>query len=509
MTSGPVCRTRDRISKSNKTVADRIKKQISDYKNDLVASGRKGLEDMSKFRARSAKELKDTKDNIANTYLGMRWRRKRPDVTLLAEIMLVVFLAIILYYVWPYITGSAKPGFSKAQFLRATKIPETAFSIEELAKVNLEVKALHDYAGFFKSDPYSMTNSGVYDLMVSTAIFPLVMFFIQFVLPPFVVGYIVWFIIRFWPYVIRAAWGWFIAMYRYFTRLIQGKLGCKWYIRMVTGWSCNSPNFYQYFVTWRRRYIDMPIYYEKLRYIQKYYWAKRVYYEIPYRKYITLPYKRYKVKAKFAKRVYVDRSIEVFLKKLRDMYPQYYTMPRDEFYKWLLSNNKHLAGTYAKAMQAKAQIEGRPYRSITEQGKQCTCPATKTPLRALKKSLQKQKERGADDLDNLIKVTNKIYDKANAISDAVDPDCGKVDTVIKHRKSIAGTVLICIVVTLIALYMYSAYFGTPVWLKLITVPAGQYVSQGTSLVLRGKLYYSIPLLYLGLSIITLGAVMYF
>jgi len=496
---GAVCQAQNKVHKHKKSVLDSINSKLSDSINALTETGKKNVNDANKLRKKSKKNFDQMKADLKNSYSKLPWRNKRPDITFLAELLLVVVLCIILAYVWPYITGSARPGFSRSQFLKATKLPETAFNVEELAKVNIEVQSLTDYGNFFKSQnqPYSTANSGVRDLMITVAILPFLMFFLQFVLPPFVIAYIIWFIIRFWPYVTRAAWGWFKAMYNYFTRMIQGKLGCKWYIRMVTGWSCNRPNFYQYFITWRRRFVDRPIYYEKLKYLQKYYWARNEYYIKPYRKYVTIPYRRYRIKAAYAKNLYINRSIDVFLQKLRKTYPQYYRMPRDEFYRWLLSNNKNMAGVYVKAMQAKAQIEGRPYRSLTEAGRQCTCPATNTPAKAIKKKMSRQVKEAGSDIDTLIKATEQVYDKANKVTDLVEKSvsCQAADTVITKRHSIANTMIITILIALILIYGYSWFYGTPAVIKNMITPTVQYAARGASFVTQGKSYYSLPLIY--------------
>lgn len=493
-----VCQAADTIKQHNKQKMLKLTKHAKKIASELKDSGKRGLADIKNIKKSSEQRFTKAKEDLKQSYVNMKWRRKRPDMTLLIEITLVIALAVVLYYVWPYLTSAVKPGFSHAQFMKATKMPHTAFNVEEMAKVNLEVKSLTDYANFFKSNPYSSANTGVRDLLVTAAVLPFIAFFIQFVLPPFVIAYVIWFIVRFWPYVSRALWAWFLEMYDYFTSMIQGKLGCKWYIRMVTGWGCNRPNFYTYFNRWRRNYVDRPIYYEKMKYVQKYQWAKDEYYVKPYRKYITLPYRRYKVKAQYAKALYIDRAIEVFLKKLRDMYPQYYSMPRDEFYRWLLGNNKNLAATYAKAMQAKAQIEGRSYRSVTEQGDQCTCPGTKTPVKHIKKQLKKQASEAKGDVDSLIEITNKVYDKANqvhqTISDAAS--CETVDKAVKHRRGIAGTVLIILIVISLLLYGYSSMFGTPAIVKNMISPTTQYITAGASLVVTGKSWWSLPFIYL-------------
>ena len=91
--------------------------------------------------------------------------------------------------------------------------------------------------------------------------------------------------------------------------------------------------------------------------------------------------------------------------------------------------------------------------------------------------------------------TNEVYDKVNNISKVTTPDCDKIDTAINNRKSIASFMLVGIIVAVISLYMFSSYYGTPVWLKNVISPTSQYVSRGVTLISTGKSYYSLPLLY--------------
>jgi hypothetical protein len=432
----------------------------------------------------------------------MSWRQKRPDVTMAVEIAMAVMFLALLYKLWPYLTGSAKPGFSKAQFEKATKLPSTAFSVEEVAKVNLEVKAFQDYSNYFKSSPYSLQNSGIIDLIRSSALLPVFLIFLQYVVPPYVIGYMIWFVIRFWPHVARASWGFFITMYDYFTTLATGKLGCKWYIRFITGWSCHSPNFMQYVSRWRRRYIDRPIYMERLKYIQKYYWARKTYYEIPYRKYITIPTRRYKVKSEFAKKIYVDRAIDVFLKKLLKNYPKYYLMPRDEFYRWLLGNNENLAALYAKVIQARSQIEGKSYKSITPSGRSCVCPASKTPVSLIKEAIQEQAEDISDDLDSLIKATNRAYDSINGVD--LEESCEAVDYVIDKKRHIVHAIIIAILMFTVGTFAYSHHYGTPGWVRRIFAPANQFIYRGLSVAFTGSKYNTALLVYGLIAVAALG-----
>jgi hypothetical protein len=494
--TGSVCKARKAIIKGKKRMKLHISDNISDLKDSIFQSGEQSIKDLKNGKKSTISSFKKSKEKLKNMYLGQKWRKKRPDMTLFMELLLVIILAITLYYIWPWITASVKPSFTPEQFNKASQMSPTSFSMEEISKVNIEAASFRNYATYFTSDPFSDTNKGISALNAGAAVLPFVSFFIMFVLPPFTLGYVIWFIVKFIKHVYKALWGWFIMLYKYFTRLIQGKMGCKWYIRMVTGWGCNSPRFGQYFKSWRRRYVDVPAYYEKLNYIRKYNWAKKHYYEIPFYNYITIPTKRYKVKSQFAKKLYVDRAVEVFLKKLRNKYPQYYTMPKAEFLKWLIGNNRELAGVYAKAMQAKAQVSGRSYRSVDNHGKQCTCPGSKTPLKMMKKETKGIKHN----IDSLIKATNKVYDKVTSVSDS--PTCGSVDRAlekpIKNRHDIARKILILIVLIILALFIYSSLYSTPAWLKNMTSTATGYVSRGSTLNLSPTpgIGVSLPVIYL-------------
>lgn len=488
---GPICNISKKVSNA-KSVTDKISKKITGYYTEIIDGANDTRNSLNKKKDRKIRKLKRKFNRAKRKYIRAPWRSKRPDVTLLVEIMLGMIFLTILYKAMPLITGQGKPAFTPEQLQQALKLPKSAFDVTELAKVNMEVKSLSDYSKFFKSNPYSPENSGMLDLMRANALLPIIVFMIQFVIPPFVVAYIIWFIIRFWKYVIAAVWGWFTMLYSYFTKLIQCKLGCKWYIRMVTDWSCCSPNFADYVVRWKRKYIDRPIYYEKLKYVRQYYEARRKYYEIPYRKYIEIPYKRYKIKAQFAKKMYIDRAVEVFLKKLRNSHPRYVTRPKDELYRQLLKNNKNLASVYAKAKQAKAQIEGKPYKSVTATGKVCVCPANKTPAKMVKEAIKNETGNVKKDLDSMIDATNKIYDKitnvdlSNIAVNNIDPtDCQTYDTLLVSRRNVAKWAMITMIVSAAVLFAWTQAFGAPGFLKAALRPSNVFVTEGLKLVQIG------------------------
>ncbi len=510
MVKTSVCSLGTNIKKKSSSISKKISTKIGDYQDKLSSVGKDGINKIKEIKKKSidnVDKLKEvTYNNTAGKYLNHPIRKSRPDITLLLEIIVVIAILIVLYKAWPYLTGTVKPGFTKEQFQQALQLPPSAFTVEQLAKVNIETNAFKSYSEFFKNtrSPYSWENSGLPDLMMASILMPFIVITFQFIVPPFVIGYILWFIYNYWGHVYSGTVGWITMLYDYFTDLLQCKFGCKWYVRMMTGWSCCSPNFMDYVSRWRRKYVDRPIYYEKLKYFRKYYWAKKHYYEIPYRKYIEIPSKKYNVKLNFAKKIYIDRAVDVFLSKLLGSYPKTYIKPRNRLFNALLSNNRNLAAVYAKTKQAKAQIEGKSYKSITPSGRTCVCPATKTPLSRIKKAIITETGQAKDDLESLIKKTRDTYNKVNGIN--IDLDCKTADTIIENRRSIGKTILLILSMIIFILLGYSSIFGTPNWLLNMFGPTTSYAVRGLSTINNGLSYFTWNWIYLGIALSSVTAV---
>ena len=501
--SNPVCKAEKKTKNISNVINQSINKVYSTNKK-RVNKVKFKIENETK---KTIRELKNKKKELNKKYNNMRWRRQRPDITLLVEIMMLFLFLVILFKVLPLMTSSDKPTYSKSQFESALNLSKSDFSIAELARINLETKALKDYSQFFDSNPYSSEFSGYWELQRTNTMIPIMTFMIMYVVPPTVIAYINWFIFKYFKYVIRGTWGFIMMLKRYFTKKIEGSLGCKWYIKMVTGWRCrrNIP-FSRYFIPWKVKYVDRPVWQERLRYLQKYYWAKRVYYEIPYRKYIVLPIKRLKIKFAFAKKLYIQRAYEVFLQKLLGTHDPYYVHPKEELYTRILNNNKNLAAAYAKLMQTKAKIEGKEYVSVTPSGKSCKCPADETPVRALKNTVKKISRKSLavkDELDRMIQETNKIYDKVNRVD---VKDCKTYDDMIENRKPIAKWLLVSIIAVVFLMFGFSTLFGTPKWLDELLRPTTVYVSNGLRLINSGQNKVVWVYIYLGIICSTILAI---
>ena len=232
--------------------------------------------------------------------------------------------------------------FSKEDFIKVSKLSTSNFSVEELTRVNDELKALSDYFKYFSETgvPYSLKSQGLEDLARGVIFLPIITFIATFIIPPFIGLYIIWFILKYWEDVIKASWGWFVMLYEYGTHLIEGKLGCKWYISMVTGWGCHSPKFSEYYDEWLKKYVIVPSYHEKVKYIDKYSTTKNKWYNIPKLKYFDTPKNEIETELQYAKKTAIDRTGETFLKKLASFHTSLFEKPKDQLYKWLLYDKR-------------------------------------------------------------------------------------------------------------------------------------------------------------------------
>ncbi len=436
----------DSVCKSSADTIQSIKdvsvQKITDVRNQVKTAGENAIKDITERGRSKYKFLNSTLSGLDALYSFISGAKStRPDLIFFRNVLIFLAAVVIVYYALPRLSGSANVGFSKEQFDKATKLPQTAFNIEEQAKVNMEVKAFEDHRKFFDDGgAYDPKNAGVHEIGRTAVALPMLVFFLQFVLPPLAIGYIVWFVLTYWRYVIAALWGWFEAMYSYFTTLIQGRLGCKWYIKWVTGWKCRSPVFSEYVVAWRKKFIDGPVYAEKIKYINQYYAAKERYVTKPYKKYIDDPIERRKINAEYAKLVAADRTVEVILKKSRDTY--------DSNQGWFGSNNL-LSRAYGSLFGTVKTVPDElinGYDSTTITGEECKCPGAKQAV-----------NKAADMIGKIAPSTQPVVPTVHL--------CDKADKIINNKASITGTLIVIILAVLIGVYYYTWTFGTPVFVK--------------------------------------------
>ena len=267
---------------------------------------------------------------------------KRPDISFLTIIIFVIVIMVILYFIWPYLGASNNPIFSEKDYLMYINDPKSVFDLKNLGRSQLIIDSLERYFGYFKMEPYSLQAQGFDDIARGIILLPIISFLLIYIVPPFILLYVGWFVCKYFKYVMDGLWGWFLMIYEYGTNLIECQLASKWYIRFITGWSECSPVFAEYFDNWKRQYVDVPLYYETLKYVEKYRIFKEKYFSIPKYNYIDKNLNKLSIGKEFSDKTFIMRSLENFILKCSMMKYNLYTLPKYRFYKYLLEINQKL-----------------------------------------------------------------------------------------------------------------------------------------------------------------------
>ncbi len=526
--TGMTCKLRDKMS-SLITKAKNYKKQKSPAPPASTTSTTNTLSNMLNQKTKALKEkavsaqneaiakldqqLNDLENKSMNTityYLSQIFGSS-PDVIFFVEVVLVILLLILFIKMLPRLNGLFKKTlpYSDAEFQEAQNLPMSSFTVGEMAKVNMEVKSLDDYLAYFSRNPCELESSGAMDLQRASAILPFIMFFIQYMMPPLVIGYIIWFIIKFWPFVIDAIYGFAAALYDYFTTKIENKLGCRWYIRMITGWGCSDVSFDSYLNSWRSTYIDRPIYYQKLKYLQKMQQAKEDYYIKPYHQYITLPIQRAQINLEFAKKLYIDRA----LLHIQNTGQSLKVKGQIEGQKLQEKTKQASDAIINKQTQIKAQVTGESYPSKTKSGKPCKCPSQTTGPSLVSEYIHKiadnlNRVKTESDMKNVIDEIDQLYQQVDQQTNSnlnKGISCQDVDNVISNRKIYARNTLLLIIASLILLTVYSVIRGKPVWLQSLLSKTASYNLNGQLVFKRANM---LPFFYIFMVIVILLLIMF-
>lgn len=412
---------------------------------------------------------------------------RRPDLRFLGFVISSIVGIGAVYLVSTYILSYRKLPFSVEEFLKSKLIPESRFSIHQLSEVRNESNSIQQWLNYYRSAPFSPENMGIRALRSGTIFLPIISFLIIYIVPPIVLSYITWFIIRYWKFVINAIWGWFLTIYRYSTRLVKCKLASKWYIRMVTGWSRCNPSFASYFVKWRRTYIDRPLFGERLKYVKQYRNIKERYYTRPKRKYIILPYYRYGVHFDYWWDLIFKRVPEVFYQKILNIYANYYLEPRDALYRNIYSQDQWLQSTYDDVRNRLDKLRGKPFESKTPLGRDCVCPPRKTPLGKLENNAStiiKDANTAVSDVSTVANQTRELYNQfTHHKQDIVN--CKTIDTAVDNHKSVARIVLVGLILTISGIGIYSAIWGAPPQIVSLLAGSWKFAIQGTKIISKG------------------------
>jgi hypothetical protein len=221
------------------------------------------IEEQVKYEYNQAKKDILKIPNISQPYL----RSKNPEFFFLIELMIILFLAFSLYNWFSFFSSIANytPNLTENQW-DISQIP-----YDQLEKIEIVRESwLQWYTYFYRNGIQAAEDHANYYMNLGNLTRPLIVDTLTYVVIPMSIGYIAWFCIKYYDYVIAATWGWFIMMYSFMTKKIECTLAKKWYIQFVTGWKKCSPSFSKYLRDWYVRFIQRPLRQEQLNYMRAY-----------------------------------------------------------------------------------------------------------------------------------------------------------------------------------------------------------------------------------------------
>lgn len=303
-----------------------------------------------------------------------KWRQQRLDITLLFDFVIFIICVIIAYFYWPSVTY--RPDFFKSQYEYSKKLPITAFTIEELNRAENTKTAYKDHKDYFYHDPFSDYYNGLSDMLKGTVALTLMADQGKRVMLIIIYAYIIWFVLKYWQPVISGFLAFLLMLLDYSYDAATGAMGCKWFIRAVTGWKCNSPSFSKYFTSWRQIYVDRPVYDEKIRYIKRYEDAKYKYYKLPKYYYIDLPLIKYGITFDYYKDIYIYRTFDTFLDAMVKFYHDNIDMPLDVIYDYIVTDNPSVDILYDQYIYFKEKIFGKSKKNSTTESEETNQEST-------------------------------------------------------------------------------------------------------------------------------------
>jgi hypothetical protein len=440
--------TKSRLSRLENTI-ETSSTNAKDIVNSHIETNLKAIDDKKRsIAAKISKKLEEQKKEIRDKIIAPHeeLRKSNKATMFYVDICLSLVAGIFVYKMFPSIKKFfSTEKYTKKQYEAAMKLPEDAYSRNDLQKASEFKKSFQDWMTYYKGeDAFSEYNLGTTEIRRGNDLREPIQFMLQYVIPYVILAYISWFIIKYFKYVIAAIWGFFVTVYQFTTRKITCKLAEKWYIRLATGWSRCNPSFGEYVDDWKNRYISRPIAEERINYLKGVETVKVAYKQGGYK----LPF-------------------GWLWDWIYDFWYTYVELPTQELYLQLIQFHP----TYVVYPYDILSEKPKPYASKTTSGKVCKCPPKKTVYNKLncylKKSrckLSKTTRNAKNTISNTSEGIQNIRDNANKKLDNLKekipsaPSCDTLET--KTKKAVQGVWTLLMIITT-GVIVYSLMYKTP------------------------------------------------
>lgn len=477
------CKLNNKLKTKLEKAETSVEETVIAAKNIVNGHVEKNLSRIDRMKASLSKQIQNKiqrqKDKIQTAIIQPYLEKKKTNYAILfiVDICLSAVAGLFIYKLYPFFKKYySKENYTPEQFNNAKKLPEDAYSKEDLRKVKEFRDSFQNWINYYKQEnAFSPDNVGTPEIQRGSVLRQPMLFIIQYVIPYVIVAYMVWFVVKYIKYVLAAIWGFFVAIYQFITEKITCKLAEKWYIRLVTGWSRCNPNFSSYVDNWQNTYVTRPLAEERIAYLRGVQQAKIMY---------QTNKQNWKFNGEFDwsfgigslwnwlgdwKRMYIDLPIEELYLRIIDFHPTYVVKPYE------------IVSTEGDRRQKK--LAGDAYPSKTKKGKICKCPPRKTVMKKLTNYLQaapsinvKKSVAGID--NSLKKIRSSIHlpkGLGKKVSDSLG-DCQTLDNIVDKKKTIAKVLWTSMMLSTTAIVVYSLLYGSPGWLSNLTNPVFQFTN---------------------------------
>ncbi len=505
------CKLSDNVKKKLNDVEIDTEKFINETKKKINENVQNNIKKLEENKKKIDNKILERKKSIERTIIRpyKAGKNRNKAIMFVIDICILIALGLFTYKMYPFIKQYLnKESYDEKQFNEAKKLPESAFSKEELRKVQEFRKSYQDWLDYYKQESaFSDSNLGKFEIQMGNLLRSPFLLIIQYVVPYIIVAYIIWFIIKYIKYVIAAIWGFFIACYQYVTRKITCTLAQKWYIRLITGWSRCSPSFSGYLQSWQNNYINRPIAEERISYLRGIEVARQQY-QLKYGGFSPYKYGFNILSGwldwlKNLKLVYIDLPLNELYLQIIDFHPNYVVRPYTMFGEDVSKKTD--------------KIKGDAYPSKTKKGKVCKCPPRKTLYKKLNNYLTDIPKK-ATQLSDIaattkrkvkevtINTANKVkdtdlYDNVSDVFDKVT-SCDSYDTVlnktIQNKKNIGKVAWITMFTVTAGIVAFSMFYQYPNWVKNLISPAYSFINGYVPTQTIQGVTMSIGIVYIGL-----------
>lgn len=491
-----------------------IKKTVKKNKQNLINEYNKKVEELKenirKKKEKTKLHFNDKKNEAERGYMNFTnnlryaWRNRygnliynRPDLALLYDVIIVTLFIFILHQIIYKVLPLFFKKYYPEKYQNDLKLlPDGTLDPVKLKKAKIKYQSIAEHDQYYRINPFGKVTTKD-QMAINKAQMTLTLFITLFIYVgiPFILAYLIWFIVKYGKFFWRTAKGLIATLWAYFARLIKAYASRRWALRTLFGWSKYPyPNLYsEHLLPWKKHYIDPFIDRETLKYEILFRQLREKYYYRPKRKYVDIPYAKLKIFFRRMKMRYIDLTFKEFWYVVLESYPRFVSLPENELYlkayglqklqeKYLKNLEDKFKEKRMNMSQKAGKCLGSDYESRTRlSNRVCKCPSGEPHSCGVLSDIARKAGHINDEYQG--SIVQKIN---NNISNFLDCDNKPSNESYKSNKSEKSTIrkiiewlfriLLFLSIILSILILVIKYYGVPKSLEKHVIPEMVYLS---------------------------------